>query len=247
MAIIAMLNDSSLIFYKVRRLFLSMTIDTINSQIRSVTGLELCNISCEKAYRRLFSGLSVSLSAGQCLRILGSNGSGKTSLLKIIAGLSRDFEGVIHWQVDERSQAFINKSELLYLGHLTGVKASLTPVENLSWWVSLCLPTYHLQHKDICNALSQLGLGCELNTPCHLLSAGQQRRVALARLILSQQKVWILDEPFTAIDPLGISQVEHYIKQHQSDGGMAIITSHQIIHHVELLHLDLADYQQGAK
>ena len=105
-------------------------------------------------------------------------------------------------------------------------KETIIWIENLSWWVSLCLPAYPIGSDEITRALQQIGLNSELNIPCHFLSAGQQRRVALARLLLSQQRVWILDEPFTALDHSGISQIENCIKRHQSSGGMVIMTSH---------------------
>ena len=224
---------------------LSSSIDPINNQLSAVTGLELNNISCEKAYRQLFSGVSASLSSGQGLHVAGSNGSGKTTLLKIIAGLSSDYHGSISWRCGDDTHPFIDKSDLLYLGHLTGVKSLLSPLENLAWWASLCLPAYPLGSEEISHALQQIGLSSELDTPCHFLSAGQQRRVALARLLLSQQRVWILDEPFTALDHSGIGQIEDCIKRHQSAGGIVIMTSHQAVNNSELFHLDLADYQQG--
>ncbi len=228
----------------VRRSLLSSLIDPINKQLSAVSGLVLDGIGCEKAYRQLFSGVTVSLRAGQGLHVAGSNGSGKTTLLKIIAGLSSDYHGSIGWRYSDELNHVIDKSDLLYLGHLTGVKSLLTPLENLSWWVSLCLPAYPIGSDEITRALQQIGLNSELNTPCHFLSAGQQRRVALARLLLSQQRVWILDEPFTALDHSGISQIENCIKRHQSSGGLVIMTSHQAVSNVELIHLNLADYQQ---
>lgn len=223
---------------------MNIVTNTKNSQLDDVTGLELCDISCHKAYRRLFSDISVSLGLGQGLHVAGSNGSGKTTLLKIIAGLSSDYSGEINWHHGESGKTSIDKSGLFYLGHLTGVKAALTPLENLSWWVSLCLPTYSFSHDDVCKALTEFDLGYNINTPCHLLSAGQNRRVALARLLLSQQVVWILDEPFAALDQMGIDQVEACIKQHQRAGGMVIITSHQVIHDIELVELNISDYQE---
>ena len=228
----------------VRRSLLSSLIDPINKQLSAVSGLVLDGIGCEKAYRQLFSEVTVSLRAGQGLHVAGSNGSGKTTLLKIIAGLSNHYHGSIAWRYSDELNPVIDKSDLLYLGHLTGVKSLLTPLENLSWWVSLCLPAYPIGSDEITRALQQIGLNSELNTPCHFLSAGQQRRVALARLLLSQQRVWILDEPFTALDHSGISQIENCIKRHQSSGGMVIMTSHQEVSNVELIHLNLADYQQ---
>ena len=119
----------------------------------------------------------------------------------------------------------------------------MTPLENLSWWVSLCLPAYPIGSDEITRALQQIGLNSELNNPCHFLSAGQQRRVALARLLLSQQRVWILDEPFTAIDKKGVAQLEERIATHAERGGIVLLTSHQEVNIDTLKTLDLLDFR----
>lgn len=190
--------------------------------------LSVENLSCRRDERVLFDQLSFSLASGEILQVEGPNGSGKTTLLRIVSGLSSAFEGEIYWQgkpMRKARQAF--RSELHYLGHLPGVKSALTPIENLRWSASLELPN----HDDhIMQALEKVGLYGFEESPCFTLSAGQQRRVALARLYLSDAKLWILDEPFTAIDRYGVSQLEQLLYQHAEQGGSVLLTTHHNLH-----------------
>ena len=117
---------------------------------------------------------------------------------------------------------------MLFLGHAPGIKALSTPLENLAWWASIHIPET-LGDADLQQALDQVGLGPFAQTPSYRLSAGQQRRVALARLYLSRHPLWILDEPFTAIDSDGVRQLEQRIGSHLAAGNMAIVTTHQPI------------------
>ena len=191
--------------------------------------LALDAVSCERGERLLVDSLSLNLTAGQGVRIEGPNGSGKTTLLRVLAGLSQQYSGIVRWcGEDIRNARASLAADTLYIGHLAGVKALLTPLENLAWWVSLHIPSQEpLSEASLLNALSQVGLQRFANTPCHQLSAGQQRRIALARLYLSQHRLWILDEPFTAIDTDGVGLLERRIAEHLSQGHMAIITTHQ--------------------
>nr|WP_067287532.1 cytochrome c biogenesis heme-transporting ATPase CcmA [Marinobacterium profundum] len=186
--------------------------------------LKVENLYCERDERVLFDGLSFELGAGEVLQIEGQNGSGKTTLLRILSGLSRNYEGELFWRgepmadvVDEYRQA------LLYFGHLAGVKATLTPQENLGWYAAL---QPGIDSASIDTALQQVGLAGYEDVPCHMLSAGQHRRVSLARLYLSQANLWILDEPFTAIDKKGVAQKEQLILRHAAAGGTVILTTH---------------------
>lgn len=188
--------------------------------------LRLSALRCERGERLLFEDLTLSLSAGQGLQLEGENGSGKTSLLRIIAGLSDQYEGDISWcGQDIRQSSYAFRRDLFYLGHMPGVKAQLTPLENLRWWSAIHSP--NTEERQLNNALEQVGLSGYLHEFSHNLSAGQQRRVALARLYLSQHRLWILDEPFTAIDTSGVSQLEEKISEHLNRQGMVIITTHQ--------------------
>ena len=191
--------------------------------------LVLDSVSCERGERLLVEHLSLSLSAGQGVRIEGPNGSGKTTLLRVLAGLSQHYSGTVRWcGNDIRQSRAALAVDTLYIGHLAGVKALLSPLENLSWWVSLHIPSIEpISRAKMLNALSKVGLERFSNTPCHQLSAGQQRRIALARLYLSEHRLWILDEPFTAIDAAGVASLEQRIAEHLKQGNMAIITTHQ--------------------
>lgn len=179
---------------------------------------------CERDDRILFDQLSFSVEPGEIVQIEGQNGSGKTTLLRIMAGLSRHFEGDIFWNGESiYQQPSIYRSNLLYFGHQPGVKALLTPLENLSWY-SAMHPS--IEKNQVLSALKSVGLLGFEDVPCYTLSAGQQRRVALARLYLSQASLWILDEPFTAIDKKGVAEKESLIGQHAAKGGSVLLTTH---------------------
>lgn len=212
--------------------FLSSTPSNIVSQAHNAAtepSLTLDSISCERGERLLVNALSLKLSAGQGIRIEGPNGSGKTTLLRILAGLSQQYSGKVSWcGEDIRYARTALATDTLYIGHLSGVKALLSPLENLSWWQSLHISAAEPITEDkLLNALNRVGLKRFAHTPCHQLSAGQQRRIALARLYLSEHRLWILDEPFTAIDASGVIELEQCISEHLAQGRMAIVTTHQ--------------------
>ncbi|CAK0740007.1 cytochrome c maturation protein A [Gammaproteobacteria bacterium] len=182
-------------------------------------------LSCEKGERLLFSDVSFSLNPGELLQIEGQNGAGKTSLLRILCSLARPNAGMIFWRGQEMFLArALFLSETSYLGHLHGVKGILTPIENLR--VVLGLGSLRSEVK-ISDALKQVGLAKFQNALCHTLSAGQRRRVALARLLITRSTLWILDEPFTALDRSGIQMVENMLHEHLSKGGAVAMTTHQ--------------------
>ena len=186
--------------------------------------LEVKNLFCERDERTLFSGLSFTLNKGEILQIEGQNGSGKTTLLRILCHLTEAFEGDIFWHgqnVEEAREEFYHA--LLYVGHLPGVKGALTAEENLIWMSQL---DTSLDRMSITGALKKVGLFGYEDVPCHTLSAGQQRRVGLARLYLSSAPLWILDEPFTALDKKGVAEKETLIAQHIQAGGSIILTTH---------------------
>jgi len=187
--------------------------------------LEVSKLSCIREDVVLFSELDFIVSAGDIIQIEGPNGVGKTSLLRLLAGLSTPADGSINWQsVDTVVDRESYHRDLLYLGHLPGVKAELTAFENLFFYHAVHQP---VSEDKIWQALAQVGLaGYEDQLACHL-SAGQQRRIALARLWLSEKKLWILDEPFTAIDKNGVKVLESLFLEHADKGGMVILTTHQ--------------------
>ena len=190
----------------------------------STSLVQVENLFCERDERVLFEDLSFTASAGEVIQVEGQNGSGKTTLLRILSGLSNNFEGDIFWKgqpVAEVRDDFFR--ELLYFGHHPGVKAVLTPEENLQWYAAM-----HpgVDGGLIDGALDKVGLCGYEDSPCHTLSAGQNRRVSLARLYLSHAKLWVLDEPFTAIDKKGVAEKEQLMLDHANRGGCVIFTTH---------------------
>jgi heme exporter protein A len=176
--------------------------------------LAVYDLCLERGGRELFRNLAFAVLPGQLLQVDGPNGAGKTSLLRILAGLSRyGFTGRV-----ERS------APPLYLGHQPAVKALLTPRENLAWHVA---GESAYDSRQIEDALARVGLYGYEDVPSHALSAGQHRRVNLARLYLSARPLWLLDEPFTAIDRGGVAELEALLVAHVERGGAVIMTSHQ--------------------
>ena len=156
------------------------------------------SLFCERDDRILFDDLSFSVAPGQIWQVEGRNGSGKTTLLRILCGLSTHFEGELFWRdeaISESRDQFV--SELLFIGHQTGVSLLLTAEENLRWQ---CALHPSLDESKIAYALEQVGLRGFEDVPAHQLSAGQKRRIALAKMYMSRAALWVLDEPFTAID-----------------------------------------------
>ncbi|WP_150539226.1 cytochrome c biogenesis heme-transporting ATPase CcmA [Actinobacillus vicugnae] len=188
--------------------------------------LSVINLACERGENRLFEGCQFSVKSGDWLQIEGHNGIGKTSLLRILAGLATPAEGEVLWNNEPiqkcRAEYY---TELFYLGHHAGVKPELSPWENLRFFQKI--QNLVLNDEALWNALDKVGLVGREDLPCSHLSAGQQRRVALARLWLTKQKLWILDEPFTAIDKKGVADLISHIEQHCAEGGIVIFTSHQ--------------------
>lgn len=184
--------------------------------------LDIVNLTCLRDERLLFSHLNITISAGDIVQVEGANGAGKTSLLLLLAGLSQPEIGNVLWQQrDIRDQRPQWQTELLFIGHQPGVKGVLTPLENLAFWHPAC------DEKARLHVLERVGLSGYGDQRVSRLSVGQQRRVALARLWLSRSTVWILDEPFTAIDKAGVSQLMQLFVQHSDQGGIVIMTTHQ--------------------
>lgn len=189
--------------------------------------LEARDLACQRGDRRLFQGLCFALAPGQLLRVEGTNGAGKTSLLRLLAGLGLPSAGQVCWQgrpIQRQRGAFAGA--LAYLGHLTGLKDELTPVDNLRTDAGLG-SLGGAMRDDILASLGTWGLARQVRLPLRVLSAGQRRRVALARLALSPAPLWILDEPFNALDTQAVAQLGRLIDTHLARGGLAVLTSHQ--------------------
>jgi heme exporter protein A len=188
--------------------------------------LTLQKLQCRRGERELFSDVDVALQRGELLQVEGANGSGKTSLLRIVAGLSAAASGEIRWNnetIDELAEDYFR--DLLYLGHAAAIKDELTALENLH--LTLQLAGERSSPGNAKQALSDAGLKDRLHLPAKYLSQGQRRRVALARLCLSERPLWILDEPFTALDVGAISWVAQLIANQLKRNGIVLFTTHQ--------------------
>ncbi len=188
--------------------------------------LEVQDLCCERGDKRLFEKLSFTLLPGSLLYVEGPNGTGKTTLLRSICGLFTPESGKIRWQGEEtRSLGESFFSQVLYLGHHNSLKLDLTGIENLH--VSLAIDGINANEDQLLDALEQIGLAGYEDLPVRVLSQGQKRRVALARLLLTQSPLWILDEPFTALDVAAVDQLQSIIATHIAQGGMVMLTTHQ--------------------
>ena len=183
--------------------------------------LQANSLSCIRDDRVLFEDLSFTVNAGQVLLLEGKNGSGKTSLLRILCGFREPDAGDLSWCSDALSDSSYY-SDLAYVGHLEGVKKELTVYENLK--VALALG--QAGSYSIMEALTRVNLEDFADVLVGALSAGQKRRLSLARLLITKNILWILDEPFTSLDRQGIALIETLMSEHCAKGGMIVLTSH---------------------
>ncbi|MCL2635055.1 MAG: cytochrome c biogenesis heme-transporting ATPase CcmA [Betaproteobacteria bacterium] len=188
--------------------------------------LEADNLECVRGERRLFAGLDFRLTAGELLFLQGRNGAGKTSLLRMLLGLLPPESGEIRWHGRPiRQLADDYRADLCYLGHLNAIKEELTPLENL--FAAARLAAEDLSEDDAIDALEQVGLAGREDLACKYLSQGQKRRVALARLVKEKRPLWILDEPFVALDVAAVDWLAGLIAGHLQRGGLTVMTTHQ--------------------
>ncbi|QJR81733.1 cytochrome c biogenesis heme-transporting ATPase CcmA [Alteromonas pelagimontana] len=190
-----------------------------------MSGLAATGLTCIKRDRVLFDSLSFSLQPGQLIYLRGPNGAGKTSLLRILTGLSQPDAGDISYCGRPLSYKFFHN--LIYLGHKLGLSMAFNALENLSFWCAQHQTP--VQAPVLYDVLNELGLVGLEDVPVKYLSAGQQRRVALARLWLKPAKFWIMDEPFTALDTKGVALIEEVFAKHINSGGAILTTSHQAL------------------
>ena len=203
--------------------------------------LEVRNLACSRGDHRLFSQLSFSLSAGQIMQVQGANGSGKTSLMRALCGFLMPDEGDIIWrgenirELDEEYYA-----EMMYLGHLNAIKDELSGLENLR--ISAGLSGVELNEKEAIDALRRMGLKGREMLPTKVLSQGQRRRVALARMLVNDAKLWILDEPLEALDVGAVALIQQLIAEHLARQGMVMFTTHQplLVDGIDVLSLNLS-------
>ncbi|BAV33220.1 cytochrome C biogenesis protein CcmA [Sulfuricaulis limicola] len=189
--------------------------------------LEAVDLECVRGDRPLFSRLSFSLKPGELMHVTGVNGSGKTTLLRTLCGLTRAHAGEIRWlgnAIHKLGDDY--RAQLAYIGHANGIQGDLTPVENLHVATSL---SGDADHARIGTTLERLGLAAYHHFPSKILSQGQKRRLALARLLVEHKPLWILDEPLSGLDVDSVALMTNILIEHLSQGGMIVITSHQEI------------------
>ncbi len=199
------------------------------------------DLACQRGGRPVFSGLGFTLAAGQCLLLTGANGSGKSSLLRVLAGLLPVSRGRLTWgdlTLSKSSSAGLqhHTARLHYLGHLDAVKPGLSVAENLAFWAAL------QGGHHAAEALIHFGLDDLAGEPARLLSAGQRRRLALARLIAAPRELWLLDEPSVGLDSAARLWLGNALADHLSGGGRAVIATHQDLQLADAEHLDLGDF-----
>jgi heme exporter protein A len=188
--------------------------------------LTVSQLACTRGERRLFSALDFEVDRGECVHVQGENGSGKTSLLRIVSGLAHAAEGQVLWNgEDTRKLGEAWHAELLFIGHHHAVKEELTARENVM--LSALLDGHALPDVTLQSALSRMGLRGREDLPVRYLSQGQKRRVALTRLLTRPARLWLLDEPFTALDTAAVELVGGLITEHLAGRGSVLLTSHQ--------------------
>ena len=188
--------------------------------------LETTALAAERGGQPLFSDLAFTVATGNLLRVRGANGSGKTTLLRTLAGLTRPAAGAVRWRGEPIGDAY--RREMLFLGHAAAVKDELTVAENLDF--SSRLSSVDSAKDKVKTAMEQLGIARLADLPARFLSQGQRKRAALARLVLSAGvPLWLLDEPFAALDEEAIACVSALCAAHLTAGGMVVLTSHQTV------------------
>ncbi len=200
------------------------------------------DLLCVRGERRVFEGLSFALAAGGLLVLTGPNGSGKSSLLRIMAGLLRPAAGALLWAgAPVRDDPDAQAARLQYLGHLDAVKPVLSAAENLIFWAAL----HGGGAAEVTRALDGFGLAALAEVPGRMLSAGQKRRVALARWLAAPAEVWLLDEPTVGLDTASLARLTGAIAAHRAGGGRVVVATHGAPEAPDAEVLELGDFTPG--
>jgi heme exporter protein A len=215
-----------------------MTANISQSISKTSSALEALALTCVRGEKQLFADLSFEVNPGECLHVRGENGVGKTSLLRLLTGLSKPESGDVLWnQQSISSEPKTFHRDLLFLGHRDALKEELTALENLKMYAAI--DDVVLSDENGMLALRRFGLRGREHLPVHCLSAGQKRRVLMARMATRQARLWVLDEPFNALDIHAVAELETLIADHLLLGGMVVLTSHQSMNLLNLKVLDL--------
>ena len=203
--------------------------------------LELSNLACRRGGRLLFSGLDLSLTEGGAALVTGPNGSGKSSFLRVIAGLIQPLQGQIHWE-GQNAQKFSDnfRSALRYVGHSDGLQPVLSVLENLKYWSQIYGSSQDLEKLN--HGLEAVGLFDLSELPARVLSAGQRRRLALAKAIATDGRIWLLDEPTVALDRQSINRIETAISEFRASGGIVIASTNAPLNLSDCKVLNISDY-----
>lgn len=195
------------------------------------TALNVSGLSARRGGRTIFEGLSLSLTDGHALVVTGPNGSGKSTLLRVLAGLLRSEAGTV--VIDPEDD-----SDICYAGHRDGLKGSLTVQENLAFWAKL----YGADLGAVDVAINRMALETVLDMPADMLSAGWRRRAGLSRLALGTSSIWILDEPYTALDAENVIRIDSLLSEHVAAGGIVVLATHQAPGFNPTHQINMADY-----
>jgi heme exporter protein A len=188
--------------------------------------LEALHLECVRGNRTIFRDVSFAVRSGDCFRLTGDNGSGKTSLLRMLCGLLSPASGTIRWhgtEIEMLGEKYY--SAIAYVGHRPGIKDEMTAMENLQ--VSSGLNGIEISRKTAASALERMGLGHRMHLPARFLSEGERRRAGLARLAVGRSSLWLLDEVMTSLDRIAVETIHQLIEGHIAGGGMAIVATHQ--------------------
>lgn len=206
----------------------------MGSAAQLMSQFEGFDLSCRRGEHLVFEGIDFALEPGGCLWLAGPNGSGKSTLLRLMAGLLAPLSGTLRWAGAEiAATADAHRARSRYLGHLDAVKPQLTVAENLDFWAAFWAAA------PASDPLERLGLGPLRDIPARHLSAGQKRRLALARLCLLRSDLWLLDEPTTALDAAGTAVFQELVTEHRKGGGIVVLSSHEAVAMPGTARLDL--------